>query len=213
MVENSEQPGNSAAPSPCSFCGRVDDTMPSMSGGFGGGATICLACAELLVREAAEGPGTEGGPAPGPEDPRIARMMRAVRSHEAALEEGRSPTVVRPGFTESDLAAILDADNPAGFDLGELDGRETIRFSAALSARNLGREVAGLRADRARLEAHVASLGWIPMRYKDRPPGFVEARKKVCTSPSICFEFGDKAPVCGPCDDAAWRACMGSPRP
>ena len=47
------------------------------------------------------------------------------------------------------------------------------------------------------------------MRYKDRPTGFVEARKTVCTSPDICFEFGDKLPICGPCDIKAVRICMG----
>lgn len=42
--------------------------------------------------------------------------------------------------------------------------------------------------------------------YKDRPPGFVAARRLVCSSPAVCFEFGDSLPVCGPCDREAMEA-------
>lgn len=57
-----------------------------------------------------------------------------------------------------------------------------------------------------RLRSHVASLDYIPLRYCDRPTGFVEERRKICPTPHICFEFGDRAPVCGPCDTAAVKA-------
>lgn len=57
-----------------------------------------------------------------------------------------------------------------------------------------------------RLRSHIASLHHIPLRYRDRPPGFVAARRQICDSPDICFEFSDSAPVCGPCDTAAVKA-------
>ena len=57
-----------------------------------------------------------------------------------------------------------------------------------------------------RLRSHIASLDYIPLRYRDRPPGFEEARRKFCDTPHLCFEFGDHAPVCGPCDTAAVKA-------
>jgi hypothetical protein len=47
----------------CSFCGREpeDGSVPTMSGGFNGGAVICLPCAELMVEDCRE---DGGGVAP-----------------------------------------------------------------------------------------------------------------------------------------------------
>ena len=64
-----------------------------------------------------------------------------------------------------------------------------------------------------RLRSHIASLDYIPLRYRDRPPGFVEARRKICDTPHLCFEFGDHAPVCGPCDTAAVKAIYQERQP
>jgi len=70
-----------------------------------------------------------------------------------------------------------------------------------------------LVAEIERLRSHIASLNYIPLRYRDRPPGFIEARRKVCDTPHICFEFGDHAPVCGPCDTAVVKAIYQERQP
>jgi hypothetical protein len=63
-----------------------------------------------------------------------------------------------------------------------------------------------LAADVARLESHIASWKYIPLRYRDRPPGFIQMRHKICDTPHLCFEFGESAPICPPCDTAAVKA-------
>ena len=65
-----------------------------------------------------------------------------------------------------------------------------------------------LVAENRRLKDHITSMHHIPLRYRDRPPGFVEARKAFCITPDHCFEFGDSAPVCGPCDTATVKALL-----
>jgi hypothetical protein len=75
-------------------------------------------------------------------------------------------------------------------------------------------ELVRLAADEIeRLRSHIASLDYIPLRYRDRPPGFVEARRKICDTPHVCFEFGDQAPVCGPCDTAAIKSIYQERQP
>ena len=54
--------------------------------------------------------------------------------------------------------------------------------------------------ERDRLRNMIAAMDYAPVRYQDRPPGFIDTRKRICTSPRVCFEFGDSAPVCPPCD-------------
>ena len=79
--------------------------------------------------------------------------------------------------------------------------------------RDQATEIERLRAEHKQLSEHVSSMNYIPVRYKDRPEGFVEARRALCTTPDICFEFGDIAPCCGPCDTAAVKALYGKDAP
>jgi hypothetical protein len=43
-------------------------------------------------------------------------------------------------------------------------------------------ELKELRAENARLKDMFNALTWANVRYKDRPPGFVEARRKICST-------------------------------
>jgi hypothetical protein len=62
--------------------------------------------------------------------------------------------------------------------------------------------------------AFCAALGWrieisyYPVLPKGRPPGFVEARRRICPSPHLCLDppGGTEEAICGPCDDAALRS-------
>ena len=102
----------------------------------------------------------------------------------------------------SDLIADLRTDYPPWMEDEQPDEviatykAERVRAAAALAAAN---------TELNRLREHIASLDHIPLRYKDRPPLFVETRRKICSTPDLCFEFGDTAPVCGPCDSAVVR--------
>jgi hypothetical protein len=81
--------------------------------------------------------------------------------------------------------------------------REIIMDGAGQLAEDALAEIVRLRTENAAICSLISSADYIPIRYRDRPAGFVEMRRTICTTPNLCFEFGDQAPICGPCDMAA----------
>lgn len=47
-----------------------------------------------------------------------------------------------------------------------------------------------------------------PVLLHQRPPGFIEARRRICPSPHLCLDppGGTEDAICGPCDDETLRA-------
>jgi hypothetical protein len=64
-----------------------------------------------------------------------------------------------------------------------------------------------------RLKDHIMSMRDVPVRYCDRPPGFVEVRRSFCRRPYVCFDPDESAHVCGPCDTAAVKVLLSRKTP
>lgn len=70
-----------------------------------------------------------------------------------------------------------------------------------------------LLSENRRLKDHLMSMQHIPVRYCDRPPGFVEMRRSFCRRPYVCFDPDESARRCGPCDTAAIKVLLSRQGP